>query len=639
MSSSKRLPDKAVFMMFIHKFKNKFFTKYYQPKLNDLAIKHRTDKFHHGYMPYYERYFAPIRHKKLNILEIGIGEYTDTKAGGASLKLWHEYFPNSMIYGIDVYDKSHLDSHRIKTFIANQNDPTRLEQIGLEIGWIDIIIDDGSHRSEHIVTSFQTLFPYLSDTGIYVIEDLHASYWTTFKGDDENLNEPEVSRAMLKGLTEGLNHGAILNKIPNYFDNNIESVHFYPSLAFIFKGENKHGFSQDLLTEHGLRRGGIPTIIDSQPLVSVIITANPQSELRVAVESVLMQTYQNIEIIIIDTGSHDTPRVDLAPYLSQVTYLQQDSQEISSIYNHGIDIAQGEYVCFLEADDCWITTDKIEKQVAILHSNPSLDGVLTGWHLVNPDGDIIQDIRLWEYSPDLRLRDWFLLMPIGLQSLMISRQCLLDSGKFNSQYQYAMNVELFYNLVTNDYHMTWLPEMTVNHQLPSSSNSLEYADENMMILQNYLTLDHLPDSIKGQQSKILFLASVSHIPKISDENLISEVVQYAKQAIDYYWYYRDLGVYDLATYLGDALAREHVDYDNYSSLVEVLKQSFDLSDTIGLSSQLSIDTDTILHWWLCIWWRYAYLMLPETRVGISFRSDDSFKSYSIAYYQNNTFAI
>jgi 23S rRNA U2552 (ribose-2'-O)-methylase RlmE/FtsJ len=92
---------------------------------------------------------------------------------GNSLKCWSEYFPNSTIYGIDIYKHGELNTDRIVTFQADQSNETDLENVIKNIeSKLDIIIDDGSHCGEHQVFSFLFLNKFLNENGIYVIEDI-----------------------------------------------------------------------------------------------------------------------------------------------------------------------------------------------------------------------------------------------------------------------------------------------------------------------------------------------------------------------------------------------------------------------------------------------------------------------------------
>jgi hypothetical protein len=128
------------------------------------------------YFPAYEAIFGPIRSEPLRILEIGIWH-------GASLKLWRQYFahPKTIIVGVDVlpeclqYDAPSAGVH---IRIGSQADPVFLKNIVEEFGPFDLIMDDGSHHSSHIIASFNHLYADgLKDTGIYFVEDLHANYW------------------------------------------------------------------------------------------------------------------------------------------------------------------------------------------------------------------------------------------------------------------------------------------------------------------------------------------------------------------------------------------------------------------------------------------------------------------------------
>ena len=128
------------------------------------------------YFPIYEAIFGPIRNEPLRILEIGIWR-------GASLKLWRQYFsnPKTIIVGVDVLPQCRqLDapSAGIHIRIGSQADPEFLRKIVEEFGPFDLIMDDGSHNSSHIITSFNHLYADgLKDNGIYFVEDLHANYW------------------------------------------------------------------------------------------------------------------------------------------------------------------------------------------------------------------------------------------------------------------------------------------------------------------------------------------------------------------------------------------------------------------------------------------------------------------------------
>ena len=239
----------APFRRFIKKRKTRSLVGFFvRRNLSRLAVVHGTDKQGaHQYTQHYQHHFEPLRRKKLNILEIGIGGYERPKSGGQSLRMWKSYFPKSRIFGIDIFDKTHHDERRIKTFQGSQTDTDFLKRVVDEIGRVDIIIDDGSHLNEHVITSFKFLFPLLADKGIYVVEDTQTSYWTNVQGMDyggsSDLTAPHTSMNYFKSLVDGLNHEEFTSDdyVPTYFDKHITAMHFYHNLVFIYKGLNNEG--------------------------------------------------------------------------------------------------------------------------------------------------------------------------------------------------------------------------------------------------------------------------------------------------------------------------------------------------------------------------------------------------------------
>lgn len=126
------------------------------------------------------------------------------------------------------------------------------------------------------------------------------------------------------------------------------------------------------------------------PLVSVIIPTYNRAELvRRAVESVLAQTYKNIEVIVIDDGSTDDTASLLAPYLKHIVYVLESNNggSVGRARNIGIKHSKGDYLAFLDSDDEWLP-DKLEKQVSLLKS-PNVHIAYCDAYYVDEKGDIL----------------------------------------------------------------------------------------------------------------------------------------------------------------------------------------------------------------------------------------------------------
>ena len=220
--------------------------------LNRLALSLASDKWgSHWYTQHYQRYFEPLKNKRLNVLEIGIGGYDAPDMGGASLHMWKAYFRKSRIVGIDLYDKSGLSGHRIDVRQCDQTDSEALLRLSKEYGGFDIIIDDGSHVNEHVINTFKVLFPLLRQDGIYAVEDTQTAYWPTWGG---GINNPQNSMEIFKSLADGLNHVEYprADYTPNYFDQNIVEIAFLHNLIFIRKGNNDEKTNAPELIQHEL---------------------------------------------------------------------------------------------------------------------------------------------------------------------------------------------------------------------------------------------------------------------------------------------------------------------------------------------------------------------------------------------------
>jgi len=213
--------------------------------LPGLAKHFGTDKWgRHRYAQHYQTHLKPFRNEKLTLLELGIGGYRHEATGGASLRMWREFFPQAQIIGLDIYDKSFVNSDRILAYQGSQTDEELLHRIVDEHGPIKIIIDDGSHVSEHIRASFAILFPLLEDGGVYAIEDTQTSYWPRW-GGALDLNDPSTTMALVKDLVDGLNYEEFGDEQPrNYSDAHVVAVHCYHNLVILEKGTNREGGSR-----------------------------------------------------------------------------------------------------------------------------------------------------------------------------------------------------------------------------------------------------------------------------------------------------------------------------------------------------------------------------------------------------------
>ena len=124
------------------------------------------------------------------------------------------------------------------------------------------------------------------------------------------------------------------------------------------------------------------------PLVSVILpTYNTAEFIEEAVESILNQTYQNIELIVIDDGSTDNTREILEKYVDNIVYVYQENRGPSEARNTGISMSHGDLIAYQDADDTSLP-NRIEKEVEFLLRNSKISLVCTGMVNVYEDGSV-----------------------------------------------------------------------------------------------------------------------------------------------------------------------------------------------------------------------------------------------------------
>ena len=110
-------------------------------------------------------------------------------------------------------------------------------------------------------------------------------------------------------------------------------------------------------------------------MISVLIPAyNAEKYISEAIESVLNQTYKNLEIIVVDDGSADKTRRVVESFGNKVKYHYQNNSGPGTARNVCINLSKGEYLAFLDADDIW-TKNKLELQMAEFQSQSTLEAI------------------------------------------------------------------------------------------------------------------------------------------------------------------------------------------------------------------------------------------------------------------------
>jgi hypothetical protein len=210
-----------------------------------LSSQKSSDKWS-SYLDIYDRSLAHLKNDRVAILEIGVqnGGFTEALA---------RFFTNAeVIVGCDIDARCgeiKFDDPRIQICVGDASAETTFESIKGIHGSFDLIIDDGSHTSRDIITAFARYFPLLRSNGVFIVEDLHCSYWKEYEG---GIFHPYSSINFFKKLADIVNsdHWGIQNSPHHLFCdeadhydivindellNSVQSVCFFDSVCIISK--------------------------------------------------------------------------------------------------------------------------------------------------------------------------------------------------------------------------------------------------------------------------------------------------------------------------------------------------------------------------------------------------------------------
>ena len=154
------------------------------------------------------------------------------------MQLWKRHLgPFAQIVGIDIVEaRNEFQEDQIAVRIGSQADLGFLDSVLAEFGPPDVVLDDGSHVMSHIRASFAHLYPRMSPTGVYMVEDLHTAYWQEYEG---GLRREGSFIEQCKGLIDELNADWAREALAaTEFTRSTLSIHFYDSVVVFERGRH-----------------------------------------------------------------------------------------------------------------------------------------------------------------------------------------------------------------------------------------------------------------------------------------------------------------------------------------------------------------------------------------------------------------
>ncbi len=173
------------------------------------------------------------------------------------------------------------------------------------------------------------------------------------------------------------------------------------------------------------------------PKISVIIpTFNCSKYLPEAINSVLNQTYQNLEMIVVDDGSTDTTREIINSYINRypkkIKYIFQENKGLACARNTGVKNALGEYIALLDADDIW-TVQRLKETLGAIEKEPDIGLVHANINWMSEEGNIISSPkRKTRYLSGYIFENIFLRKAhIAIPTILVRKECFDKVGGFD----------------------------------------------------------------------------------------------------------------------------------------------------------------------------------------------------------------
>lgn len=198
-------------------------------------------------------------------------------------------------------------------------------------------------------------------------------------------------------------------------------------------------------------------------MISIIIPSyNRAKYINEALESILSQTYQGeYEIIVIDDGSTDNSREIIENFEYPVNYFYQNNAGIGAARNRGVELSKGEFIAFLDSDDCW-TPQKLEKQMFILDKNSEVDGVIgqvqnvlqSEWARKEEDSNS----TIAGYSPS---------------AILIRREAFMKVGNFETKLKIGEVIDWFIRVKETGINIKILPDLLVWRRIHGENDSIQ----------------------------------------------------------------------------------------------------------------------------------------------------------------------
>lgn len=211
-----------------------------------------------------------------------------------------------------------------------------------------------------------------------------------------------------------------------------------------------------------------------QPLVSVILPVyNGAKTIKRAVESILVQSFSNFELIIINDGSNDeTPQILNSFTDSRIKILHQENSGITVALNKGVEAANGKYIARMDADDISLP-ERLEKQVNFLEAHPDIAVVGCANKIIYQDGK--EAVRYRAFTHNEIMKNFVKITPVPHSSVIMRKDALIDVGLYDPKTDGSKKIwmtedyDLWVRFAKKGYKFANLPDILLINEREATS--------------------------------------------------------------------------------------------------------------------------------------------------------------------------
>lgn len=245
--------------------------------------------------------------------------------------------------------------------------------------------------------------------------------------------------------------------------------------------------------------------------VSIIIPVyNGEKTIRETILSVLNQTYQNFEIVIINDGSTDSTLEVISSIPNpQIKVFSYPNTGVSASRNRGITLASGEYISFIDADDLW-TPDKLEAQLKALQEHPQAAVAYSWTDWIDESGQVIYGGGHHQIAGEVYAHLFLGDFIEGGSNVLIRKSALDEVGVFDESINFSEDWELWLRLAAR-YQFEVVPRTQILYRIfhqSASCNVLQMEKSSLQVIQKAITqspqpIEHLKPHCLANRYKYL----------------------------------------------------------------------------------------------------------------------------------------